>query len=81
MVKTKQFYKNIGKKGEQAKVAKGFAWMDRARSREANRRRWAAVRANPGPRLIAVYRSDAPAESLLLLQRFSRSVLNFGADE
>jgi hypothetical protein len=49
MVKTKQFYKNIGKKGEQAKMAKGFAWMDPARSREANRRRWAAVRANPGP--------------------------------
>jgi hypothetical protein len=45
MVKTKQFYKSIGKKGEQAKVAKGFAWMDPARSREANRRRWAAVRA------------------------------------
>lgn len=53
MVKTKQFYKTIGskggKKGGRAKVRKGFGWMDRARlreiSREANRKRWAAVRA------------------------------------
>jgi hypothetical protein len=55
MVKTKQFYKNIGKKGGQAKVRKGFAWMGPARrrevNREANRKGWAAGRAKEAAKM------------------------------
>jgi hypothetical protein len=53
MVKTQQFttkfFREIGAKGGRVKTRKGFGWMDRARlreiSREANRKRWGAVRA------------------------------------